>query len=231
MGSLFGGKKTQLAEVDQTAPMANEEVYQNGQAVGSRIWDPAKNAYISAINGTPEDQAIRSSAQGGIQGIMSRLGGYNDPASVQKYVQAYKAPQITALNESYNKAKGDLANSAAASGMASSAGYGAFLTSQIEKNKAQGLADIEANATLYGLDAPSKMMQPDLAAYNLYNSALTGANANAMDLYEPALQGSTSATGARVNLQQLMQQRSQNQASMNQQRSGGSGILGRILGF
>ncbi len=228
MGSLF--KKTpKLPEVNQNEQLVGEYMVRDGKRLASRVWDPQLNAYTSQINTSPWEQQTRNLSEQGIANIAGRIGQINDPARIQSYVNAYKAPQVQALNDSYDQARGNLVNNATAMGMSNSAGFGGFLANQIEKNRAQGMADIENNAKLFELDAPNKMLAPEMNLYNLYNSALTGANANALDFYEPALQGSTSATSSRMNAAQLAQSRAMNQAQLKQ--SSGGGFFSRLLGF
>lgn len=116
------------------------------------------------------------------------------PESLAQYSDAYAAPQRQALNESYNKALGSAQSAAASSGLRNSLGYNRYLANNLERNRAQGLADIENNRKLMEYQIPSMMLKPYSDAFNLVNAALNGEQAQTMASLEPSFQGSQQAS-------------------------------------
>ncbi|HEY9747001.1 MAG TPA: hypothetical protein V6C99_12375 [Oculatellaceae cyanobacterium] len=208
------------------APKPQGEYFYEGDILRSqRIYDPKRNAYVSKTFMTPQEQAIRDQGTAFISDIMGKIPGIVNmsPESLAGYREAYAAPQRAALNESYNKALGAANTVGAATGMRNSVGFNRYLAGELERNRAQGLADIEASARQYEMNIPNQMLQPYVNAFNLMNAALGGEQARGQAALEPAFQGSQAASNfALQNFQNLLQSyQNQNQP----------GFFGKILGL
>ena len=203
----------------------SEFFLQDGVVKSQRVYDKnnplGKNAYTTQTFSTPDEQAIENKATGFISNLVDQVPNVfsMDPGQIAAQREAYAAPQRRALTDSYNEARGSLENAAAGAGMRNSIGFNRYLADRIEKNKAQGLADIEDNATQYQYNLPRMALAPYTDAFNLVNAALSGQQANTMNNVQPAFAGSQAASnfglsnyGNQVQQYQLNNQRPQQQS-------------------
>lgn len=207
----------------------SERYYEDGFLRSERIYDPTFQGYNTRSFSTPEERGIQNQATGFINQLVGQVPGVFDLSqdSINQYKEAYAAPQRRALEESYNKATGQANLAAGAAGLKNSVGFEKFRANELERNKAQGLADIAANAELMGYDLPRKMLAPYADAFNLVNAALSGEQANTIANLEPAFQGSQAGSSAalgshtgNLNAYQLNQQN---------QRNRGGGFFSNLL--
>lgn len=211
----------------------NDYVYQNGAMLSSRIYDPSIGGYKTNLYSNAQDQEIENLSRVGLTNALNAARNMKwDSQSLQPYVQSFVDPQKRALNESYNQAVGGLTNSASAAGMQDGVGFQNYKVNQIERNRAQGLADIEAAGKQYELNLPSQLMAPYLNQANLFSSALGNQQAFNSSNMEAAMQGANSSNqfflnryGNDLNRQQIQFQ--QQMASRQQRRPS---FFGKLLG-
>lgn len=202
----------------------NEYYYENGALRSSRIYDKSQKGYINRSFSTPEEQAIENKATGYISDLVNKLPGAVNlsPEAIAQYRDAYANPQINALNDSYNQASGQALSAANARGMRNSVGFGKFTANELEKNRAQGLADIQANAKMMEYDLPNKLLMPYANQFNLINAALQGQQANVAQDLEPSFQGSQATNNFQLqNFANMMAQYNANNQRNQQQSRGG----------
>lgn len=228
MGSTRS-KKNSTPEPKAPDP-TNENYYENGVLKSSRIYDAGTKTYNSNAYSTPQEQAIENQATDYMGQLVNEIPDAVNlsPEAMQQYRDAYAEPQINALTDSYNQAKGQATMAASGRGMRNSVGFNKYLANNIEKNKAQGLADIESNAYLQGLDLPNKMLMPYANQFNLYNAATQGQQANMAQNFEPAFQGSQA--GSNFALQNYNNQMNQWKANQQNQNRGGGGMFSFFTG-
>lgn len=196
------GSSQQAVPKPPTQPAApkpqNESYYENGVLRSTRNYRPALKSYVTHTYQTPDEQRIAKESTTYMQDLLGRAKSAVNlsPESIAQYGDAYANPQISALNDSYNKAKGEADMSAAGSGMRNSVGFNHYMVNEVEKNRAQGLADIASNRKMMELDLPNKLLQPYVNEYNLFSGAMQGQQANMMQNLEPAFQGSQAASNA-----------------------------------
>lgn len=203
----------------------NEYFYEGDELRSQRVYDPARGGYVSKTFMTPNEQGIRDQGTSFVNDMMGKLPGIVDmsPENLAGYREAYAAPQRRALNDSYNQAKGAANTAASGSGMRNSVGFGRYTANELEGNRAEGLADIEANAKQYEMQIPNMMLQPYTNAFNIINAALNGQQATNQANLEPAFQGSQAASNFALNNFQNQQNAFQNQKK--------PGFFGKILGL
>lgn len=216
--------KSSTPAVPAPPPPQNENYYENGFLRSSNIYDKASNTYNTNNYSTEAEQGIEKQATDYIGNMVNTLPGKMDlsPENIQQYKDAYSAPQIAALNQSYNEASGRANQMATKNGMRNSVGFGNYTANQLEKNRAQGLADIQANATMQGYDLPNKILSPYVNQFNLINAALNGEQASMNQDLQPAIQGSAMANNASSQnfANQMMAYNAQMAAKQQQQRGG-----------
>ncbi len=223
----MSSKKKSSSSAPATPQPSNEYYYNDGVLQSQRVFDQGLNGYKTETYSTPDEQYLQNQ---GTAFLKQTLDGANkafnmSDAQKQSYVDAYKAPQIAALNDSYNNALGSAVRSANASGMNNSIGFEKYRANQIEKNKAQGLADIENNAHLYGLDLPNRILTPYVTAFNLYNAGVSGEQANQAQNAEIAYNGANALN--QFNLGNYGNQL--NQYQLNKQNNSG-GFFSKLFG-
>ncbi len=204
-------------------PQQNEYFYENGDLRSQRVYDKAQNGYVTKSFSTPTEQNIENQATNYIGDLVNKLPGAVNlsPESIGQYRDAFANPQIAALNNSYNEAKGQATQSAYGRGLQNSVGFANYNANQLEKNRAQGLADIQANAKLQEYDLPNKLLSPYVNQFNLYNAALSGQQANMAQNLEPAFQGSQAANNsAQQGYQNQLAYFNQKQQQQPQSRGG-----------
>jgi hypothetical protein len=193
-GSKGGGSNSSSAP---SAPKPqNEYYYENGMLRSQRVYDEGQGGYVNNAYQTPEEQAIYNNATKFGSNISGQMAGaFNmTPEEIGQYRDAYTQPQERALTDSYNSAVGAANNAAAGSGMSNSAGFSKFFAKEIERNKAQGLADIAANGKLMEYQIPSLRLQPFMDAYNLASGMMSGGQQQLQTVMNPAFQGSQAAS-------------------------------------
>lgn len=222
-------KQNSTPDVPKTPAQQNEYYYDNGFLRSQRVYDKAKRGYVDQTFSNPTEQGIMNQSTDYIANLVKNMPDVTDPSQISAYKEAYAAPQRRALEDSYNKASGQANMAGARSGMRNSVGFADYTANQLEKNKAQGLADIASNAELMGYQLPSLMLEPYGNAFNIANAALNGEQSQMMAGLEPSFQGSQSANQfALANYQnQLNNWQAQNQA---RQKSGGGGFMSRLFG-
>jgi len=193
MGS--GGPSNDNSGGVPSAPSAtpqNSYNYLNGNLTSSAVYNPSKNGYVTNAYMSPGQQDIQSLGETGIKSslrnMQSAVAGLNG-GQIKQYTDAYMQPQITALNNAYNDAYGTATNLAGANGTLGSVGFDRYLGNNIERNRAQGLADIQANGVLAGYQLPSLVMAPYEQQQQMYQSALQGANGTIQQQQQPSFTG------------------------------------------
>lgn len=213
------------------APDPTSEYYrEDGVLKSQRVWDPAKKAYSSETFSTPDEQAINKTATAFINQLVGQVpqNFSMSPESLAQYSDAYAAPQRQALNESYNRATGAAQSAASSSGMRNSLGYNRYLANTLERNRAQGLSDIENNRKMMEYQIPSMMLKPYSDAFNLVNAALNGEQAQTMANLEPSFQGSQQASNYALQQHNAQLNNWQLQNAMN--KNSGSGFMNMLFG-
>lgn len=190
--------KSSAAAPPAPPPPQNEYFYENDKLRSQRVFDPAQNGYVSKSFSTPTEQGIENQATDYIGSLVGKLPQELNlsPEKIAEYRNAYVNPQVNALNESYNQAKGQATQAAVSSGLQNSVGFGNYTANRLERNRAQGLADIQANAKMMEYDLPNKILSPYVNQFNLYNAALSGQQAQMSQDLEPAFQGSQAGNNA-----------------------------------
>lgn len=226
-------KAYQIATKTPDPPQpTNEYIYEDGVMKGSRTYDPGSRSYYNQTFRSQAEKDLYNAAQ---SGALSALQGGNaidlSPEAIARYRDAYAAPQRDALTRSYNEAKGAATSSANASGLQDSVGFNKYLAGELERNKAQGLADIENNATMMEYQLPSLLMQPWVDKYNFNNAALTSDEAASRADLAGILQGTGISNDFTQNGYNQLLAKNQFRAQyapVPQQRSGG--FLSRLFG-
>lgn len=210
----------------------NEYYYQGSNLTSQRIYDPSKKGYVTTSFEDPNQQAIQKQSTAAINDLItkSQSAANPSPEAIAQYGDAYAAPQIAALNTSYNQAKGSTDMAAHGSGMANSVGFSNYMANQIEKNRAQGLADIQSNKYQQELDLPNKMLMPYANQLNMLNSAISGTQSSVAQNLEPAFQGSQAGSNA-ANQSFQNQANSLNQGYQNQLNYYNSTPRGGLFSF
>jgi hypothetical protein len=209
----------------------NAYYYQNDQLKSQSVFDKGLNAYVNKSFSTPQEQGIQNQATNYISDLVGKLPQQMNlsPEQLNQYASDYSAPQIAALNDSYNQAKGQATQAAAGHGMLNSVGFGNYTANQIEKNRAQGLADIAANAQMQKYDLPNKVLMPYANTFNLINAALNGEQSNIQQNLQPSTQGVVNANN--IANQNFANQMNQWNAQMqNQQNQGRGGLFSFFTG-
>lgn len=204
--------------------------YQNGVEQASSLYDKNTNTYTNNSYTTPQQQNIQNTANNDLSNLVNGVSSAVNlsPDSIQKYENAYAEPQINAANLSYNQAKGQAQQQASSQGLSNSVGFGQYTANQLDKNQAQTLADIQANAYTQGLNLPNQMLAPYISEANLYSGLSSGQQAQMASTLQPAQQGVQAGNTANNTTfaQQLQAAQYQNQNSLYgylqpQQFSGG----------
>jgi len=203
-------------------PPQNEYFYENDFLRSQRVHDPAQNAYVTKSFSNPDEQAIEKKATGYISDMVNNFDQNMKltPERIAEYGNAYALPQINALNESYNRAKGQADMAATSQGVRNSVGFGNYTGNVLERGRAQGLAEIAANRKMMELDLPNKMLMPYANQFNLINAALSGEQASMAQDREPAFQGSQAAQNAAQQNYQNQMAYWQARQPQQQQRGG-----------
>lgn len=206
----------------------NEYYYDNGVLQSQRVYDPKLTGYKTESFSSPDELAIQNQATGFIKNLVGDIpNAFNmSPESLDQQVANYTDPQKRALTNSYNEAVGQTGSAANARGMKNSVGFNTYLADKIEKNKAQGLADIEAGGQQLRYQLPSMALAPYADAFNLYNAALQGQQAETSSDLEPSFQGSQATSNFMANNYQNQLNRYQ----LNNQRKASGGFLGGLFG-
>lgn len=231
-----GKSSPKPAPVPETPKPQNEYYYQDGVLNSSRVYDAAKGGYLTNSYSSPEEKAITDKSTAFINNLVGTLPDKFNMSQdqIDEYRNAYADPQKRALEQSYNKALGAANTNANAGGMRNSVGFQGYLANQLEKNKAQGLADIESNAKLMEYDLPNKVLAPYTNAFNLVNAALQGQQANTVSSLEPAFQGSQAGNNFALSNygNQIAQMQAYNQQLQNnQQNSFTNRLISKYLPF
>lgn len=213
-----------------TAPTPqNSYYYENGVLKSSSMMDKSKDGIVTNAYSTPQEQQIQNNATDYMGKLVGQIPNAVDlsPESMQKYSDAYAQPQINALNLAYNQAKGQATQAATSHGVQNSVGFGNYEANVLEKNRAQGLADIQSNAYLQGLDLPNQMLSPYVNQFNLYNAASTGQQAILNQNQNNAMQGSQVAnnSASQTFQNQLAQYQARAAQLQQQSRQGLSGFF------
>lgn len=174
----------------------NEYAYNNGVLASSRVYDPTKNGYVDNTYLTPAQQQLQTSSTNGLNNVLSQTGQVANmsPDALQKGVDAYTAPQYAALDRAYNQALGQSQNDAASNGMSNSVGFNKYLGDVLDRNKAQGYADIAASGEQMRYQLPNMALQPLANAANIYNGAMNGTQAIQSANLAPSFSGSQAAS-------------------------------------
>lgn len=216
-----------------TAPKPqNSYYYENGVLKSSTVQGTgSQKGMVTNTYSTPTEQGIQNNANDYMGQLVSQLPNAVNlsPEAIKGYTDAYAAPQINALNQSYDTAKGQATQAATAHGVQNSVGFGDYTANTLEKNRAQGLADIQSNATLEGLDIPNQLLSPYVNQFNLYTAAANGQQATLQQNQQLANQGTGIANNS---ANQSFQSQLAQQAALSQQIALGnrSGLGGFFSG-
>jgi len=226
MGST---SKPDIPSPPKSPKPTHEWYYENGRLRSSRTFSKARNGYFNRVFNTPVERQIQEDATNYMGKLMKDLPSAINPSpeKIDEYGDAYEAPQIAALDNSYNRARGQLEMAGADAGMKNSVGFQKYGIGEIEKNRAQGLADIAANRKMVELDLPNQLLTPYLNQFNLFNAAMQGQQANLAQDLEPSFQGSQAGTNA---LNQQFQNQMARWQAQQQPRSGGGGLFSFFTG-
>lgn len=228
-------KKTPSYRPPAQPDPVSEWFYSGDQLQSERVYDKEKKGYISKVYQSPEEQAIENKSTQFISGLVNDFTNNFDmsPAGQDQYINAYKNPQITALNRAYDDNLTKANTAANTMGTRNSVGFERFKANQLDKNRAEGLADIEANAEMMRYQLPSIMMAPYADAFNLANAALSGEQSRRMSSLEPSFQGSQAAEAAAQQRYANTLNNYNNAYNMKLQQSqqGGGGFFSKLFGF
>jgi len=198
-----------------------ELVFQGGQQVGSRVWDPSRNAFITQTMQTDAAKRAQGLAEGGLANIAQQAGMIDmSPAGRDRYAAQIFQPQERQINRAYDQLTGQAVTGAYGSGMQDSAGFANFLADKVASNRGRDLADAQNQAQLQAFEMPNQQIQPLMNMANLYSGILTGDQNRMAQIGGQAMQGA-----------QLGGQQWANQMQMNQARRQNSGFLGKLLGM
>jgi len=233
----MNGRKNNNQSTNSVAPPPtptpqNAYYYDNGNLKSSSVYNKAQGGYVNNTYSTPAEAGIKNNSTGFINSLMAQApNAFNmTPDALQRGVDAYTKPQIQALNNSYNQAEGGAQNAAAASGMTNSVGFGKYNADQIERNRAQGLADIAAGGEQMRYQLPSMAIQPYADAFNLAQGALNGQNVQTNTNLNPSFSGSQA--GNSFALQNYQNQlNAYNNSFFGRINNNNSGILSLFGGF
>lgn len=221
-------KKKSEPKAPEAPKPQNEYYYDNGTLQSRRVYSKGLGGYRTDTYSTPDELAIENQSTEFIRDLVGKIpSAFNmSPEALDQQVAAYTDPQKRALANSYNQAAGQAGMAANTSGMRNSVGFNNYLANQLEKNKAQGLADIEAGGQQMRYQLPSMALAPFADAFNLYNAALQGQQADTRSDLEPSFQGSQAASNFMLqNYNNLL-----NQQQLNNQRRSSGGFLGGLFG-
>lgn len=221
------GKSKSSSSTPKPPKPQNEYFYDDGVLKSSRVYDGSKGGYVTNSYKTGAERDIENMGSQFMADLIPQAQqAFNmSPESISEYKDAFANPQKQALTDSYNKALGDATSTANAQGVRNSVGFNKYLADNIEKNKAQGMADIEANAKLMEYQLPSMALQPYMDAFNLYNAGVSGEQARTMNQLQPSFTGSQAANNfalSNYNNQMAYHQ-------MQNQPSSGGGFFNRLL--
>lgn len=180
----------------------NAYTYQNGALTASMTYNPKLGGYQFQNYLSPQQKAIYDNSEYGINNTltgMSQALGNLSPATINQYEQEYMTPQVNQLNRSYNDAYGAAADAAGANGTLGSVGFDRYLGNNLEYNRAQSLANIQANAAIAGYNLPNLVMLPYVNELNTYQNALNNDQSNFSANQQPLQFGAQSANN--FNLQ------------------------------
>jgi hypothetical protein len=203
--------------------------YQDGKLISENIYNKGANSFTNKTYSSPDQQNIERTATGYISNLVNTLPNSVNLSqdALNQYGDAFAAPQIQALDQSYNRAKGQAQQAATAHGMGNSVGFARYGANELEKNRAQGLADIQANKQKYQLDIPNQLLMPYANQFNLINAALQGQQSTIQQNQQAAMQGS--ATGNNITNSNYQNQLAYNQA-LNAQNQGRGGLFSFFSG-
>ena len=207
------------------APQPQNEYYYEGDKLKSqRVYDKSLNGYVTKSILTPDEQSIQNQGDQFIQSLFNDVPGLLNPQNMEAQRKAFVDPQVRALEQSYRDTLGNAENGAASTGTLNSIGFENYKANQLDKNLAQGKADIEANAELQKYDLPRRQLAPYMDAYNLLSGALNGEQASVNQNLNPSFTGSQAASNfAASNYGNQLQGWKTNNALQSQSRGGGVG--------
>ena len=231
-----GGGGSSSSSVPAPPPPATEYFYDDGFLRGQRLYQTNNGApvFFNSTFSTPDEQAIEQKSTQLLRGLVDRGADVDfSPQGMAAYRETIAAPQRAALNESYNLAKGAATNNAVTSGTRDSVGFNRYLASEIERNRAQGLADIENNAVTQQYNLPRLQLQGLSDAFNLFNAAKEGEQATSSNSLNAVMQGNQLSNSTLNNIYQSQLQQRQLQANLEAQRraqsSSGGNFFSRLL--
>jgi hypothetical protein len=173
----------------------NQFFMKNGQLQSSTVKYKAGDSptgqagWVTNVTQTPEEKAIEAQSNQFISGLIPKVNGVMGQ-DLSTYKQNFMAPQIAALNEGYNKSLGRARDVAGARGTNVSTGFEKYRVENIDRNRAQGMADIAANAELSAPDYMRSLLAPYADALNMYSAALGGQQAQTFNSADASLRGS-----------------------------------------
>lgn len=227
-----GGSK---APAPPAPPVQENEYFYVGDQLQSQrtkgTGPDGQAGWVTRVNQTPEERAIEQQSTQFISDLIPQAQKAFDmsPEGQAKLRSSYVDPQMRALNSSYNDALGAATNAASSSGMRNSIGFLNYKMGKLDRQKAEGAADIEANAELMMPELQRGRLAPFADAFNLYNAALSGEQANQMSNVNPAMQGQAQSNA--FNMGNYANQLNFYNTKYQQQQGGRNGnFLGWLVG-
>jgi hypothetical protein len=173
----------------------NQFFMKNGQLQSSTVkYDAAKSptgqaGWVTNVAQTPQEKAIETQSNQFISDLIPKVNGVMGQ-DLSTYKQNFMAPQLAALDEGYNKSLGRARDVAGARGTSVSTGFEKYRADNIDRNRAQGRADIAANAELSAPDYMRSLLAPYADMMNMYSAALGGQQAQTFNSADASLRGS-----------------------------------------
>jgi hypothetical protein len=188
-------KAPEQPPVPQAPKPENQFFMKNGQVQSSTVKYKAGDSptgqagWVTNVTQTPQEKAIEAQSNQFISDLIPKVNGIMGQ-DLSTYKQNFMAPQLAQLEEGYNRATGRAKDAAGARGTNISTGFEKYRTNQIDKNYAQGRADIAANAELSAPEYMRSLLAPYADGLNMYSAALGGQQAQTFNSADASLRGS-----------------------------------------
>lgn len=128
-------------------PPASEYFYEGDQLTGARIYNPVANTFETRNYLDPDQQALQGKAQAGLSQSIDDISQLiNDPSAFQGRLDEFAAPQLRALQGTYDDAMANATAEAVASGMGNSVGFDDYRANELDRKLALDRADIMSGA-------------------------------------------------------------------------------------
>lgn len=213
---------------NQNLDPASEYFYTGNTLTSQRVFDPATRSYTSRLLLTPQEQQMQDAARAGLNQVLEQAQQINvTPEQMDTYKQQLMTPQINALDREYGNLRRDAIGQANASGMLNSVGFERFRANELDRNKAEQLANIEANAETGKYQLPMLQMQPLAQMANFYGGILGNQQQANIANIDPAMQGSNATNKFFLDQRQTLENAALQRAGFKAQNKG---FFGRLFG-